>query len=198
MSRDLTARLSAWLAEGGARVGQLAIRATAEGFDLRHQDDAARDDLELFTRWEDARPLANADDADAFRPLKTAPNLRHGWRLLLPGVAEVRKALDYFYPAMLGVGESHARAELVAVPLRATLERQTGMYAITRTIADEPARALVARFCAGCLKHRLWEIAGPNPSAPHFRPDELPLLCHEACNLLVAEARTVVKRKGGD
>jgi len=51
VSRDLTARLSAWLAEGGARVGQLAIRATAEGLDLRHQDDAARDDLELFTRW---------------------------------------------------------------------------------------------------------------------------------------------------
>ena len=61
---------------------------------------------------------------------------------------------------MLGVAESHARGELVVVPLRTTLERQTGMYAITKTITDPQARTMIDRFCAGCLKHRLWEIAG--------------------------------------
>ena len=193
MSRDLTARLAAWLADGGAHVGQIVIRATEEGWELRHADDADRGDLALFTKWEDARPLANADDTGAFRPLKTAPNLRHGWRLLLREVADVRRALDYFYPAMLGVAESAARGELPAVPLRATLDRQTGMYAVTKKITDEQARALVDRFCAGCLKQRLWEIAGPNPDRASSTPGALPLLCHEACNLLVAEARKAVK-----
>lgn len=193
MSRDLTARLAEWLAQGGTRIGQIVIRATEEGFELRHAEDAGRSDLTRFTRWEDARPLANAGDAGAFRPLKTAPNLRHGWRLVLRDAGEVRKALDYFYPAMLGVAESNARGELIAVPLRATLGRQTGMYAVTKSITDEQARATIDRFCAGCLKQRLWEISGPNPRSPQRAPGAWPLLCHEACNLLVAEARKTVK-----
>jgi DR2241 stabilising domain len=96
VNRDLTATLSAWLAQGGARIGQIALRSTAAGFELRHVEDEARTDLALFTRWEDARPLANADDAGNFRPLKTVPTLRHAWRLVLRDAAEVRKALDYF------------------------------------------------------------------------------------------------------
>lgn len=195
MSRDLAARLAEWLVQGGTYVGQIVIRTTADGFELRHVEDAEHTDLALFTRWEDARPLANADDAGAFRPLKTAPNLRHGWRLVLRDAAEVRQALDYFYPAMLGVAESHARSELVAVPLRATLGRQTGMYAVTKSITDGQARATIDRFCAGCLKQRLWEISGPNPQPPRMTPGVWPLLCQEACNLLVAEARRVVKGK---
>ncbi len=195
MNRDLTATLSRWLAKGGARIGQIAIRPTAAGFELHHHEDAARTDLAIFTRWEDARPIANADDAGDFRPLKTAPTLRHGWRLVLRDAAEVRKALDYFYPAMLGVGECHARGELIAVALRETLGRQTGMYAVTKTITDEQARATVDGFCAGCLKQRLWEIDGPNPHRPQSAPGAWPLLCHEACNLLVAATRKSVKKE---
>jgi sirohydrochlorin cobaltochelatase len=195
VSRDLTARLAAWLAEGGARFGQIAISPIPAGYELRHTDDMAREDLATCTRWEDARALANADDTDAFRALKTAPNLRHGWRLVLRDLTEVRKALDYFYPAMLGVAESFSRNELPAVPLRETLGRQTGMYAVTKKITDDQARAMVDRFCTGCLKQRLWEIADPNPIGVSLEDGEFPLLCHEACNLLVAEARKVVKQQ---
>lgn len=198
MSGDLTATLTAWLAEGGTRIGQILLRVTSAGLELRHHEDAARDDLAIYSRWEDARPLANADDAGAFRPLKTAPNLRHGWRLVLHHVADVRKALEYFYPAMLGVAESHRRGTLAAVPLRATLGRQTGMYSVTKTISDAQARAMIDRFCAGCLKQRLWDIDGENPVPVALRSGEHPLLCHEACNLLVAEARKVVKKPRGE
>jgi sirohydrochlorin cobaltochelatase len=186
VSRDLTAELAAWLAAGGSRIGQLAIR----DLELRHEEDAARDDLALFTKWEDARKLANFDDDGKFRPLKTAPNLRHGWRLVLPDIASLRLALDYFYPAMLGVWVSQTRGELQPVPLRATLDRQTGMYAVTKKLTDEQGRAMVDRFCAGCLKRRLWD-GQPASTAP----GALPLLCHEACNLLVAEARKVLRGK---
>lgn len=193
--RDLTRSLSTWLEEGGERVGQIAIRRVAEGFELRHADDAARSDLTLHTSAEAARNLANLDDAGNFRPLKTARNLAHGWRLVVPDAASLRRALDYFYPAMLGCAESFHRGELPAIPLRDKLARQTGMYRVTQQITDEQARAMIDGFCAGCLKQRLWEIAEPNPQPISFAPREMPLLCHEACNLLVAEARKVVKGK---
>ena len=188
MSRDLTQTLADWLAAGGAQLGQIAIRRVPEGIELRHVEDAGRGDLENFARAEDARALANLDATGVFRPLKTAPSLARGWRLVLADVASLRLALDYFYPAMLGVWRSHMRGELVPVPLRETLGRQTGMYRVTQKITDEQARALIDTFCAGCLKCRLWDAQTPRAVA-----GEMPLLCHEACNLLVAEARKIVK-----
>jgi sirohydrochlorin cobaltochelatase len=196
--RDLTARLADWLAGGGERIGQVRIQRSGDQWELRHIEDEGRSDLAEHTRAEAARHLANLDATGAFRPLKTAPNLVRGWRLLLADVAEVHRALDYFYPAMLGVAESFHRSELHHVPLRETLGRQTGMYRVTQKITDDQARAMIDRFCAGCLKQRLWEISGPNSHRVTFAPNELPLLCQEACNLLVAEARKVVKGGGND
>jgi sirohydrochlorin cobaltochelatase len=191
--RDLTACLQRWLAKDGECMGQLRIARTSEGWELRHSDDRARTDLALHTRVEDARHLANLDDFGAFRPLKTARNLAHGWRLVVRDAAELRIALDAFYPAMLGVGESFRRNELGFVPLRATLGRQTGMYRVTQKISDEQAKETIDGFCAGCLKQRLWEIDGANPEPVKIVERELPLICQEACNLLVAEVRKVVK-----
>jgi sirohydrochlorin cobaltochelatase len=153
-----------------------------------------RADLTPFAGADAARGLAILDTAGNFRPLKTARDLRRGWRLTLADVRELRRALDFFYPAMTGVWLSRRRGELAPVPLRETLARQTGMYAITKKITDAQARAMIDSFCAGCLKQRLWEIASANPHAPAFPANALPLLCHEACNLLIAKAREVVKQ----
>ncbi|MEI9894479.1 MAG: hypothetical protein WDN28_11490 [Chthoniobacter sp.] len=79
------------------------------------------------------------------------------------------------------------------------------MYAITKKITDAQAQTLIGGFCrsdGGCLKRILWPIAPGIPitslPAEKFQPSaprpELPLLCHEACNLLVAKAREVVKK----
>lgn len=204
MARDVTQTLADWLGGGGSCVGQIVIRQVPEGFELRHRDDLGRDDLQTWTRVEDARLLANHDDSGAYRPLKTAPNLAHRWRLIVPDAESLRRALDYFYPAMLGVRVSHRRGELRVVPLRATLARQTGMYRVTQKITDAEADALIGRFCEparGCLKKILWRIA-PEVPITTLPPGKFPspesegawpLLCHEACNLLVAEARKVVK-----
>ncbi len=203
MTRDMEAWLAEWLGSSIRRVGQLTIAPVAEGWELRHTEDAARADLALFTKWEDARALANLDDAGAFRPLKTAPNLRHGWRLVLPSVGGVKCALDFFYPAMLGLWLAHTRGELAPVHLRDTLARQTGMYRITQKLSDEQAQALIGTTCrsaGGCMKTILWRVNAELPvcSLPAEKfavreSDGLPLLCHEACNLLVAEARKAVK-----
>ena len=188
MNRSLAPTLAAWLAEGRTRIGQIAIRETPDGWELRHADDLSRDDLHPHAGASAARHLANLDDAGAYRPLKTAPNLRRGWRLALRDVEELRRALDYFYPAMTGVWLSHLRGELPPVPFRETLERQTGMYRVTQKITDGQARAKIDSFCAGCLKCRLWDAQTPPEDA-----GRIPLLCQEMCNLLVAEARKVVK-----
>jgi sirohydrochlorin cobaltochelatase len=137
--------------------------------------------------------------------LKTAPTLRRGWRLTIGYVRELRRARDYFYRAMIGIRLSHARGELRAVPMRTTLARQTGMYRVTQKISDDQAQELVGAFCrteGGCLKHILWPLTPGNPIAtlpaekfsPEARTGEWPLLCHEACNLLVAKVGELVYR----
>jgi len=202
---QITDALHHWLENGGRWIGEIEIQRQGTVFLLTHRDDRTRTDLATHTGPEAARELAHYDDAGKFRPLKTAPNLRHGWRLTVADLAELRGALDYFYPAMLGVWVSHQCGTLVPVPLRDTLARQTGMYRITQKITDEQAQAMIGTHChldGGCLKRILWPLA-PNvpitslpaekfdPTAP---PGSLPLLCHEACNLLVAKAREVVKK----
>ena len=205
--RDLTPQLSAWLAAGGREIGEIAIVPTEAGATLCHRADLGRDDLVVETRADAARAIANHDAAGNYRPLKTAPNLRRGWQLCLADHHALRVALDYFYPAMLGLWLSERRGELVPIPLRETLGRQTGMYRVTQQLTDEQAQTLIGQACrsdGGCLKQILWRIS-PDLSI-HSLPAEklqvpppgpsLPLLCQEACNLLVAEARTVVKKSG--
>ena len=205
MMANLLQAFTAWIADGGREIGEIHLEPVVEGFVLSHRDDISRTDVIAFSGAEAARDLAHFDDGGNFRPLKTAPNLRRGWKLHLADIVELRRALDYFYPAMLGVWLSQQRGRLAAVPLRETLGRQTGMYAVTKKITDEQAQTMIGSFCrseGGCLKRILWTIAPgvPVTSLPpeKFRADApahtLPLLCHEACNLLVAQARQVVKK----
>lgn len=203
--RSVTQALQAWLANGGRKIGEIHLQSNAGGWELRHCADEARHDLSVHHGSEAARHLAHYTDAGAFRPLKTAPTLRRGWRLNVDDVHELRRALDYFYPAMLGIWLSHRHGDLPVVPLRQTLTRQTGMYRVTQRISDDQAQSMIGEFCrtdGGCLKRILWSLEPGVPitslPADKFSPDaapgEWPLLCHEACNLLVAKAREVVKK----
>jgi sirohydrochlorin cobaltochelatase len=203
--------LGKWLAQGLRRMGELAITEAAGGYVLTHRDDSVRADLDSYTDPEIALELARLDDAGNYRPLKTAPTLRHGWQLALGTLAELRIALDYFYPGRLAAFLVAEQEQLQTTPLRKTLERQTGMYRIAAQITDAQADQLVGNFCrsdGGCLRTILWrrDSAGtiPSTSLPPEKFDAghdqtarreavIPLLCQEACNLLVAEARNVVQ-----
>src|SRR4051812_43132213 len=206
MKRDLTAALAERLAGGARQMGEVLIRQIASGYELRHAAVAEREDLPLA----DPREVALANEAGEYRPLKTAPDLRRGWRFFAATLAEVRHALDLLYPAMLGVLLDFQRGEVAAVPLRETLARQSGMYAVTKKLTDEQAQALIHGVCrsdGGCLKSILWRISDgvPVTSLPAAKFDPainqsplavaapLPMLCHEACNILIARAREVVK-----
>jgi sirohydrochlorin cobaltochelatase len=203
-------------------LGQLLVRKTATGgFIVSNRDDELLEQLQTFRDEEDAIEIAKYDDAGYYRPLKTAPNMRHGWRLDLTTAAELRRALDYFYPGRLAVFAAWKTGNLQTTSLRDTLERQSGMYRVAARISDAQIDDVVADCCRSdgrCLRTILWkrdrseaiastklskdkfdptsdQVSGLNPpgSTP---PVTLPLLCQEACNLLVAECRKIVKGEG--
>ena len=87
--------LARWLEQGRHAIGQVVITAADGGWELRHREDRGVDSATLVThaQAEDARAIARYDAAGAFRPIKTAPDLKRGWRLVLPDLAGVRLAL---------------------------------------------------------------------------------------------------------
>jgi len=101
------------------------------------------------------------------------------------------------------------------------LNRQTGMYRVAAKISDEQLNDVIGSFCrsdGGCLRTILWrrdasgsvastrlpaekfdtshdQTLWPGSATPATTATEatIPLLCQEACNLLVAACRKVVK-----
>lgn len=208
--------LNEWLASGARGIGQVLIVKSGTGFALCHREDEARAEFELFHSPEDAAEITRFDDAGQYRPLKTAPNLRHGWRLEVEDTTALLLSLESFYPGRIAALAAWERNRLTTTPLRATLNRQSGMYRAASRISDEEADSVVGRFCRsgggepGCLRTILWTRddtrARPSLRLPlnkYIAPldqtgrgeNVLPLLCQEACNLLVAEMRRVVKRE---
>jgi sirohydrochlorin cobaltochelatase len=141
-------------------LGQILIQKTNDGFVLSHREDEARKDLQTCRNAENALEIAKYDDAGDYRPLKTAPNLRHGWRLTFQTLEELRRALDYFYPGRLAVFAAWKTVQLRTTNLRDTLDRQSGMYRVAAKISDEQIDDVVADFCrsgGGCLRTILWK-----------------------------------------
>jgi len=215
-SPSLEVALAKWLAAGLRCFGQISIAEEMDGaFSLTHRGDAARDDLAVYANADDATEIARFDDSGKYRPLKTAPNLRHGWKLVVTELADLRLALDFFYPGRLAAFLALEDGTLETTALRQTLGRQTGMYRSAATIRDEEVDALVGNFCrsdGGCLRTILWQREGNGTIASTQLPAEkfdptfdqtgcdrpvIPLLCQEACNLVVAEARKIVKSENG-
>ena len=142
-------------------LGQILVtKREGIGFVLSHRDDASLHQLQRYRDAENAIEIAKYDDAGNYRPLKTAPNLRHGWRLELATVGELRRALDYFYPSRLTVYAAWKKGYLKTTALRETLDRQSGMYRVAAKISDPQINDLVADFCrsdSGCLRTILWK-----------------------------------------
>ncbi len=213
---SLTLALEKWLAAGRDQIGQVAIRSSAQGsgYTLRHIQDLDATDLTVAEGAEAAREIARCDAAGEFRPIKTAPTLRRGWELHLPDTASLLLALEFFYPAAVGMAAAAELGTLAPVPLRHLLGRQTGMYRFANGISDEQACQIIAdkcQTCTHCMRRIIFPLQQDQPlfgpaeaklgnTAGHAHADaseaaqrSIPLLCMEACNHIVSAARGVAR-----
>lgn len=213
--RDIGAALASWLKSGRDLIGEAAITPRGEAsFTLCHRDEVealkgSSASLQEHRGPDAALELARYDDHGKFRPLKSAPSLKHGWRLELTSLSDLKQALDFLYPAALGMIAAEEGGALTPVPLRETLGRQTGMYRFANRITDEQAIEMVANTCATgskCLRRICWELTagqpltGPAAAKTCSQGEEasgsstgLPLLCMEACCHVISAARKIAK-----
>jgi sirohydrochlorin cobaltochelatase len=201
------------LAPGELAIGEVAIRPLqSAGFEIAHRNTGVSPAEEFAPQ--SAIEIAKFDDAGRYRPLRTAPNLRHGWKINVADVSEVVEVIDAIYPGRLAAWCVWKLRRLTTTPLRQTLTRQSGMYRAAAKISDRQMDELVGNFCrsdGGCLRTILWRRDDTGQSASSKLPAEkfdaghdqtgrrservIPLLCQEACNLLVSACRDVVKRE---
>lgn len=209
--------LSRALASGVHRIGQIEIQTVDSNsvrFALTHADEAGKvsepnfGGLEVYRRADDAHTLGTFGDDGEYRFSKARTNLARGWVLVLEGLEELRRALDLFYPAALGVWSAQQTGRLEIQNLRDKLNRQTGIYRFARNISDTGAQQLVREVCGPahqCAKRILWQLDIATPledseasrynGVPGNVPENeaIPLLCREACNHFVAECRKASK-----
>lgn len=205
-------RLTEAVAGGVRQIGQVSIRPCAEGagYELRHIEDEGVPAAELKSHDgpDAAREISTWAADEHYRFTKGELSLRRGWILRLASADELRQALDLFYPAAVGLWFAWEDERLEIEHLRPKLARQTGMYRFTRNLSDARAQQLVREVCGPgncCVKKILWKIDTDIPledsEASRFdgvvgdidRSQAIPLLCREACNHFVAEARKAVK-----
>ncbi|MDB6074622.1 MAG: hypothetical protein JWO89_2262, partial [Verrucomicrobiaceae bacterium] len=188
----------------GLTIGQVRVKKEDEGYLLCHLEDiAALDFIAVQHGSEAAREIAQLDAAGAFRPLKSAPNLKRGWAVHVADVQALRLALDHLYPAALGLAIQEEQGTLQPVPLRANLGRQTGMYRFTNTISDDQAVDMVGKGCdynSKCLRRITWGLTKEQPlygpavaKTLPLEGADVPLLCVEVCPLIVGQARKIAQ-----
>ena len=209
--------LEAELAAGSLLIGEIAVtRRTSVVFELTHRADGNKRGVRSALAFSPhgALEIARFDDAGKYRPLKTAPSLRRGWKIDVPHISEAIEVIDAIYPARLAVWRAWKLGQLTTTSLRETLNRQSGMYRVAGKISDVQINQLVGDFCRSdgqCLRTILWRRNEDGQMPSRKLPPEkfdpahnqtgsgekcIPLLCQEPCNLLVAACREVVKDSG--
>ncbi len=213
---SLTHELRNLLQSGVHRIGELEIQADVYGYpyvichhlDAELSTEPALGGLDHHEGPEAARDLSTYSEDGSYRFAKGQTNLKRGWVMTLEDEAELRQALDQFYPASLGLDVARRKGSLEVEHLRDKLNRQTGMYRFARSISDAGAQDLVRKVCGPahqCARRILWQIDAETPledseasryaGIPGDLPETeaIPLLCREACNHFVAECRKVAK-----
>ena len=208
--------LAEWLAAGLRCIGQISIEARTDGtFALAHRE--MRRETIFCSR---AAPTTRPSSRDL--TMRESIGRSRQRRICgMGGGSCCRIEARYASRSIFFIRDGSRRflswktGGLVTTPLRETLERQTGMYRPAAKISDAEANTLVGKFCrsdGGCLRTILWKrdregtLASTLLPAEKFDPSHdqtgtdrpvIPLLCQEACNLLVAEARKIVKAEDG-
>jgi hypothetical protein len=174
-------------------LGQLLIRRAETGFQLRHAADAgARQENLKLVEVHELRALAQFTSKGLFRSLKSAPNLRGGWRALAVDESELEQALNHLYPGAVADWFVVRSGAPPITSYRQFTARQTGMYRITTMLSDGIAAAAIRACCHPdfCLKRRFWSVEGLAPDVPEQK-SAIP--CLEPCAILLEFVRKVAR-----
>ena len=212
---SLNIALQEALDQGVDQIGQLRILKDhpASAIVLCHTADAEKvtaNELAHLTTYlapDSAREIGLYTPEGEYRFTNGEISLPPGWVILLKDITELRRALDLFYPASLGLWNAWKKGDIRTQHLRDKLSRQTGMYRHSRNVSDAGAQHLVKTLCGPankCVKKILWQIDADTPLEPSEASEfdgtlpggkALPLLCQEACNFFVAECRKQSKKE---
>ena len=170
---------------------EVLVRRTGEGFDLRHAADRDATSCRDVSANE-LRELAQFTEHKRFRPLKSAPTLRRGWRFLARSAAELDEALRHLYPGAVADWFAAQQAQPPVTHYREFTSRQTGMYRITTMLSDEQLAQVARAGCHRrfCLKQRLWAVEGLPPDSA---AEKSLIPCLEPCAVLLEFARAAVR-----
>ena len=177
----------------GLTMAEVRVRRLERGYELRHVADADRDANSLrLAKVSDARALAQLTASGAFRPLKSAPNLQSGWRIVSSDDGELGAALNQLYPGAIADWYAVQQANPPVTNFREFTQRQSGMYRITTKLDDSQAERVARACCAGafCLKRRLWTAGALGPDATS---DKSVIPCLEPCAVLLEFARKAMR-----
>ena len=185
---------AAWIDEepGGRVFGQVLVRAEPSGgYYLCHRDETGVVDLELHEDPRAAREISKLTDAGEYRPLKSSPNLRHGWVLKVGETRGLGVAMNYLYPAGIVHWHLYRKGRLEVTDYRENASRQSGIYKRIQRLSDEGVQNAARACCedAVCLKKTLWDVDAETPLEMDRGEGEIP--CPEPCSIFVSFARRV-------
>jgi hypothetical protein len=191
MNPDMRAFLAAFDTE--IVFGQVIVRRLERGFELRHlADRASASDTLTTLNGTELRTWAQSAAGGAFRPLKSAPNLRAGWRAVAADDAALELLLHYVYPGAVADWFAAQSPHPPLTSYRQFTARQTGMYRVTTMLQDAVAGAAIRACCHAdfCLKRRLWTVEELEPEAVGQKSI---IPCLEPCALMLEFARKVAR-----
>ncbi len=191
--------LKAFVAQIGAELvlAQVLIRRLGTGYELRHLEDAAATEGLRQIGLEEVRALAQSTALGEFRPLKSAPTLQRGWRMVARNDGELELALSRLYPGAVADWFAAQSANPPVTHYREYANRQSGMYRITTMLGDATVAQVVGTVCdrSHCLKRRLWTVAG---LAPDGSAEKSLIPCLEPCAVLMESARRALRAEQQD
>lgn len=188
------AAFAAWVNENpdGRRFGQVLIRPEAAGgYRLCHTEDEGAAGLQLYENPRTAREIAKLTGDGEYRPLKSAPNLRRGWALVVADAGDLVVAMNGLYPAAVVHWYLNREGRLDVTNYRENAARQSGIYKRVQRLTDEGVQNAAKACCedAVCLKKTLWNVDDDTPLEMDRGEGEIP--CPEPCSVFVSFARRV-------
>ena len=199
----LAEHLDCWIPEDDIRrFGEVLLSrcpqsGTYQACHFRDQD-TSPEGLEVLETVPEVREMAKYCIDGNYRPLKTAPTLRDGWLIREECGDRFYAMLDAIYPAAFATTIRYMGGEIDVVPLRRTLERQSGMNLDARNVTDNEANQIMRETCAkGCLRVIAWPIDEACQVSRLSRQQgrRIPLICTEACTFVVSEAQKIGHKK---